>query len=823
MSLVRPADVAVAANAEVDARSSELCAHCGAVSGTDETDPQGHRFCCSGCRTVYAVLHAEGLNDYYELRERSGAAPRAARTTGRSYEELDDAGFLERTARPLPKGLMVIELYVEGVHCSACVWLVERIALTVDGAVDATLDIGRSSVRLVWDPARTRLSAIARSLDRLGYPVHPARGSAAELLRRKERRSLMVRMGVAFAAAGNAMLFASALYGGEFTGMEPQFVTLFRWLSLAVSLPAVLWSAWPFFRGAWASLVMRTPHMDLPIAVGILTGFVGGAVATWRGQGGVFFDTITVLIFLLLVGRFIQLRQQDLARNAAEMLHALAPARARRLEADGPHDIPADALLVGDQIEVRAGEHVPADGRVVTGESMLDRAWLTGEPLPDAVGPGDTVHAGCTNLRAPLVIAVECAGLETRVAQLIARVEQAAQRRARVVRLADRVSAYFVLVVHLLALLTFIGWSFFDLWRAFDNTVALLVATCPCALGMATPLAVTAALGRAARQGLLVKGGDALEQLAGARLVVFDKTGTLTEGRLELVLWEGPLDIQPHIRALELEAVHPVADAFVRALPAGTTSEVTSFTYQPGGGIAAEVAGRRFRVGSSRYFQERGLALPDKLERTLAAQVALGRTPVLIAEDDQIVALAAFADPLRADTVQSLRKLHALGLELAVLSGDHPLAVAAVAAQLGVPLRFVEGGISPEGKLERIEQLARNHRVVMVGDGLNDAAALSAASVGVAVHGGAEASLEAADAFSTHPGVNSVRLLIEGSRRTLSTIRRGLVFSLAYNVIAIGLAMAGHLSPLMAAVLMPLSSLTVLTNAFRARTFGGQT
>ncbi|MGC4067991.1 MAG: heavy metal translocating P-type ATPase [Polyangiaceae bacterium] len=808
---------------ESDSGSVEghLCSHCGLpVARGDVVFGSPLQFCCYGCRTVYEVLQSSGLSEYYALRERATAEKRRASATCRSYEAFDDERFRAMHCRPIDDGLLQVELYLEGVHCAACVWLVERVALIVPGSVRATLDIGRSIVTLVYDPDTVKLSELGRALDRLGYPPHAVRGADALLLRRKEQRTLLLRIGVAAACAGNAMLMALALYSGSFSGMDAEYVALFRWGSLLVTLPAVLWSASPFFKGALAAVRVRTAHMDLPIAIGILAGFTGGVIATISGRGEVYFDTITVLIFLLLVGRWIQLRQQDMARSAAELLYSLAPSEARRIDPDGTKLVPADTLLPGDRIEVLASEHVPADGIVVEGYSAIDTSLLTGEPIPELAGVGAVVCAGTTNLRAPLVLRVERAGLDTRIAKLMKSVEEAGRRRARVVRLADRISSWFSIAVLVAAALTFAAWSLVDVHRGFENAIALLVVTCPCALGMATPLAVTAALGRAARRGVLVKGGDALEALARAELVVFDKTGTLTEGKLKLVAWEGDESVKSSVRAIERLAVHPVAQAMVRALGnASDAGEVTDLVNEVGGGVAGTVSGVRYVIGSPRFHVERGHLLPPSITAAFNEHVALGRTPVLVSRDGEIVALAAFEDPLRGDTTASLERLRALGFSCAILSGDHDEAVKAVAARLGLPFKFVKGSSSPESKLALVESLTKEQTVVMVGDGVNDAGALSAATVGVAVHGGAEASLSAADAFSTEPGLGKVVELVEGSRRTLKVIRRGLAFSLLYNLIGTALAMMGWLNPLVAAVLMPLSSLTVVTNAFRSKTF----
>ena len=846
------------------------CSHCGLPVPRGLLDAGAElQFCCSGCRTVFAVIHDRGLNRYYDYRSAAGEAGRQASPTGRDFDELDEPAFYDLYCKRDAEGQTHVELYLEGVHCSACVWLVEKVSLTLPGAREATLDIGRSTVRLVFNPEETKLSELARALDGVGYRPHPQRGYRAAELRRKEDRGLLARIAVAGAAAGNVMLMSAALYSGAFSGMESDYRALFRWGSLLVSVPAVIWSAGVFFRGAWGAVKARSAHMDIPISLGILVGFVWGGYATIRSSGEIYFDSITALIFLLLVGRWLQRRQQQAAYAAAELLHSLAPSTARRLgqfEGEGveARQVPVESLVPGDRLEVRAGDTIPVDGRVGSGSSAIDTSLLTGESRPERVAEGCCVHAGCVNLEARLVIVAEKTGEETRLAQLMKEVEAAARRRPPVVLLADRISGWFVAAVLSLATLTLLGWLWLDPEHAVEHAVALLVVSCPCALGMATPLAVSAALGRAARSGLLIKGGHVIEHLARPGVMVFDKTGTLTMGRLELVAFVGDETLKPMIRAVEAQSSHPMATAFLRAIEPGEAQGtrlkaapeplVEALEQRLGAGIRATVDGRRMRIGAQPFVLEEATAEPWVAEAVVAATSA-AHSPVLVAVDGEVRAVASFGDPVRPDAADCLRRLQSLGYELRILSGDHHAVVTALSRTMHVQFADVRGGVSPEEKLHRIESMVaarsksatppsflspsgtplganrwqlfgRNRSpslsigpVVMVGDGVNDAAALAAASVGVAVHGGAEASLAAADVFATRDGIEPVVALVEGSRRTMRAIRRNLIFSLAYNVLGVTLAVMGLIDPLLAAVLMPLSSLTVVTSSFRARTF----
>jgi len=394
------------------------------------------------------------------------------------------------------------------------------------------------------------------------------------------------------------------------------------------------------------------------------------------------------------------------------------------------------------------------------------------------------------------------------------------------VRLADRVAGRFTLLVLVLALITFCLWWPRDPGLAVEHVIALLIVACPCALGLATPLAVSAALARAADERLLIKGGDVLEVVRKPALIVFDKTGTLTTGSLSMCRWEGDIGLQPLVRAIEAHSIHPVARAFSKALPAQPTLPVEDLAETPGGGISASIGGRTIQIGAPTWLSRTGVVLPSWAESVILEEARAGHSPVAIALNSKLEALAFFEDPLTEAAAQSLAELRTLGHRLALLSGDDAGVTERVARTLselsGEPALFDEvmGGASPEAKLSYVRARKRHGSVIVVGDGVNDAAALAEANVGIAVKGGAEASLLAADAYLGESGVRQVVSLIHGARRTFRTIQRSMAMSSAYNLVGIGLAMAGLVSPLLAAVLMPLSSLTVVTNAYRSRAFG---
>lgn len=799
------------------------CAHCSLPVPAHRARPEGESaYCCDGCEAVSAALREHGLERWYELRDRMPGEARPARTTRRTYEEFDDESMLERCV-PCEGGLATVDLVLEGVHCAACLWLVERLPKLVPGVVESRLDVARAHARITFDPARVRLSQVARTLDSLGYPPHPWRREERDAARKREDRRLALRFGVAGACAANAMTLAAALYAGALTDMDSTTTQVLRLLSLVVSLPAALWAAAPFYRGALASLRTRVLHVDLPLSLAIVAAFAGSTWHALLGSGEIYFDSLTALVFLLLGARVLQRKAARKAENASDLLAALRPSSAWRVEEGTAREVPVESLRQGDLVEVRAGDTLPADGLVEEGRSALDLSLLSGESKPCDVAPGDLVHAGTLNLNARLRVRVQGTGEATRLGRLAALVQEAALRRAPVLRLVDRLAGPFVAIVLGLTALTLAIWWPISPQRALENALAMLIVTCPCVLAFATPLSVHAALGRAARRGLLVKGGDVLESLRRPGIAVLDKTGTLTRGRMSLEAWHGDAGARPLVRALEEQSAHPLARAIAEGLAAdGAAADlaVTDVLQVQGAGIAGNVASRSVAVGSRGFLASRlGEPAPAWTDAAFDAIAREGMSPVGVAVEGRLVAVAALGDRLRDDAASSIEALRARGWEIRVLSGDEPATVAALARKLGLPADAARGGVSPEAKVEAVRELKRRGPVLMAGDGVNDAAALATADVGLAVHGGAEASLAAADAFTMRPGLAPLVELVDGARSLSRALRVNACISVGYNALGAALCLAGLVSPLAAAILMPLSSLTVTAVALSWRTF----
>ena len=807
------------------------CAHCGlAVPASLVREGHTEQFCCNGCRQVHTLIAEWGFDQYYRLVDRQRGTIEPARVSGRSFADFDDEHEQAEATDQMGADRRCTRLYLAGVHCAACVWLVEKLPAVLAGVDEVRLNYGSAVAEITWRPAHTRLSTIGRALDRLGYTPHIHRASRLQEARRIEDRAALARLGVAAACAMNLMFLQGAVYAGEYSGMASPYYAFFRWFSLAVAIPLLLFSAKPFFRTAVAGLRARVVHIDLPIAIGIAAASAASAWNIVRGSGPIWFDSVAMLTAALLGARQVQRSAQRAALERADSLRGAAFLEfARRCDGDGPDapvvEVPLAALVPGDRVEVRSGELVPVDGVVLSGRSSLDNAVLTGEAGAQPVREGDIVNAGATNLGARLIVRVDAAGERTRVGALLAIVQEALSRKPHVLQQTDLLARRFVQILLVLAAVTGLAWMSRGPAVALERVVALLVVACPCALGLSVPLAMSVAVLRAARAGVFVKNPDALERLRRVDTVLLDKTGTLTEGRPTVARWHGDDRVLELARALEVESSHAVARAFraTYGRPLHVVRTVADVVEVPGQGISGRLDGHDVRVGNRSHVEAQGGPVPADLAAEAEAMLRDGFSTVFVAVDGRMAGVAGIGDALRRDAAATVEALRARGLRVRILSGDHQAVVARLAAELGLPAGDALGGLTPESKRDVVEGLVgrpgRKGAVVMVGDGVNDAAALALADVGVAVHGGTGATIAAADVVLTREGVAPLADILDGAGRLRGVIRRNIAFSLLYNAGASALAIAGLVGPLVAAVMMPVSSLTVILSSALTRTF----
>ncbi|MEM9167638.1 MAG: heavy metal translocating P-type ATPase metal-binding domain-containing protein [Planctomycetota bacterium] len=809
---------AIATQLAPPAPARVACSHCGlpvppADVAAVASEPS---YCCGACRIAADAIRSAGFESYYALRDRYQQELERSRSTGKQFAEFDDTVFVERHVVAVEDGQHTCELYLEGTHCAACVWLVERLPRVVPGLVESRLDLGRSIVRLRWEAAAVPLSAIARALDRFGYAPHPATAADARRSRRKADRAALVRIGVAGACAGNVMLLSAALYSGMFEGMDETTRVAFEILSAIIGTLSVVWPGRVFFKGAIAAMRVRSWHLDMPIALALAAGTVTGIANIIFGLGELYFDSVTMLVFFLLAGRWLQDRGVRSAADAVELLRSLTPVTAHAVRDDGTiEDVASFSLEPGQTVEIHPGETAPVDGIVVEGRSTLDNAILTGEPRPIETSVGDPVAAGAVNLAGTLRVRAEAVGADTRLGTVLQQVERLGAERVPFLGRADRVAGPFVIIMLLLAAVCVAIWAPIDPHEAIKHTTALLIVVCPCALALATPLVTAAAVHKAARTGVLVKSADTFEKLAIPGTVFLDKTGTLTHGEFTIIDHIGDPSILPMAAAIERDSPHPLARPLERYDERHSAADVL---HEAGLGVIGTVQGVAVAIGRRAWAEAVGASFSNEQIAFADHAARLGHTPVFIASADGRSSVLAMGDRVRDESACFVETLQGLGWDVTILSGDRQETVAAVAEQLGVRPGRALGGCTPEQKLAAVKSATKRGVAVMVGDGVNDAAALAAATAGLAVHGGTEASLAAADATLIKPGLAPLSALFTGSRRVRSAVVRCLGASLCYNVLAASAALLGLISPLVAAVLMPISSLTVVLLALSAKT-----
>jgi Cu2+-exporting ATPase len=826
----RVSNVANASSAEQTATQpherSLRCYHCGlpVPAGVDITVAIGgelRSMCCPGCAAVACAIVAGGLADFY--RHRTHPAPtmyERARTPGWQAEAYDDPEVQKDVVRTHAGNLREAALIIEGIVCAACVWLNERHLKALPGVLDVQINYTTHRTRVTWDDARVHLSEIIRAIGDIGYRAHPYDPNRQEQLLQRARRQQLRRVGVAGALGMQVMILAVALYGGAWSGMEPEFRNLFRWLSLALAAPVVAYCALPFFHGAWRDLKNRRLGMDAPVALGIGSAFGASVAATVSDVGQVYYDSVVMFVFFLLTARYFELSARKRAAEASEVLAQRNPGMATRLrERSGGRSeerVPVARLVPGDRVLVRPGETVPADGCVLEGRSSVDESLLSGESVPRPKSTGGTLVGGTINIESPLVVQVEKVGQDTRLAAIARLLARAQSEKPRVARLADRAASWFVGAVLVLAAGVAVYWWQNDPAHWLTITIAVLVVTCPCALSLATPTAITAATGALTRLGLLPTRGDALERLAHATHFVFDKTGTLTTGRVRLIETHALSDLDARAclliaRALEQRSEHPIARALLKASDDDTPA-VSDVSTVPAAGVCGDIDGERYAIGSPRFIEAHtGLRLPAE---RLARLRRDDRSVVLLATNKALCAAFVLIDEIRPGAHALIERLQRLGKHVWLLTGDHAQTACALAQALGIGELAWE--LTPEEKLERVRALQQQGAIVaMVGDGVNDAPVLAQAHISIAMGSGTELAAASADMILLSEQLPHLALGVDTARKTLRIIRQNLGWAVLYNVIALPAAAAGWVTPWMAALGMSASSLLVVANALR--------
>lgn len=775
-------------------------------------------FCCAGCDAVAQAIVDRGLQEYYRFR---AALPPRGDSSGqdanrfRAYDDpVAQASFVSCDDGDEREAALILE----GVRCAACVWLSEQSIQRVPGVLSASVNYATHRASVRWDARRARLSEILGAVAAVGYRAHPFDSRNLDIAQAGERRSALWRLLIAGLGMTQVMMYAIPAYIADSESLPRDLGQLMRWASLILTCPVVAYSAQPFFQGAWRDLRQFRLGMDVPVALGIGVAFAASVWSTLRETGEVYFDSVTMFVFLLLLGRFLELGARQRAVGALAHLGKLVPEYCARFAAyPGKTDtemVPVGVLRAGDVLLVKPGEAIPADGVVLEGESLVNESLMTGETRPVRKAPESAVMGGSVNASGALVVRVERVGANSVLGTIARLAERSTMEKPRAVDLANRAAQWFVLTVLVLAFATGVWWMVTDPARALWVTVSVLIVTCPCALSLATPVALTAATGALARLGLIATRGHTIETLARATDFVFDKTGTLTEGSLHVERLDllGKLDVARCLAiAIGLERVseHPHAVA-IRSYAAsvGCQEEYVSLPRnRPGEGIEGTLAGVRYRVGSRKFC--------GQIAGHAAALVAEGGVSnVYLARDGEWLACLALRDTLKPAAGKLVDRLRSAGKEVHILSGDAADAVAQVARELGIAHARAEA--TPDVKREYVRALQASGRVVaMIGDGVNDAPVLAQADVSVAMAGGARIAQVKADAVLLSGRAEDLARAIEKVRQARRVIGQNIVWAIAYNSLAVPAAMIGWVTPWMAGLGMAGSSLLVVLNAGR--------
>jgi len=798
-----------------------VCAHCllevTEASATRETiDGVETVFCCPGCRAIHVLLLSEGLTGFYARRR--GWTPGPPETARVPLDAFD--GAIRASGRHAEA-----DLVISGIRCASCVWLIERYLGGRPGVLSARVNFVTGRARVSWDPSETGIADVVLAIRALGYAPFPPESLPAGDALRREASDLLLRFGTAAFLSMQVMLFTAGLYAGYFQGIDAGYAQLFRWLCFLLSTPVVFYSGAPFLFGALRGARHGAFGMDALVVLGAFSAY-GYSTASLVLGGDVYFDTATMILTLILLGRYIEAGAKARAAEGISRLVRLAPVTARKaVPGGGTADVPVASLAAGDLVEVVPGERMPVDGTVIEGASEADEALLSGESAPVPKTAGDAVVAGALNGTGRLLVRVARTGADTVLSRIVQAVEEAQARKAPIQRLADRVVSVFVPSIVLVAA----GTILFRLHGGIPPHAALmagisvLVIACPCALGLATPLAVLVGTTSAQARGILVRGGDVLEQASRVRCVLFDKTGTLTLGRPRLTDVEGiGIGREDALRlaaSLEASSEHAIGRAIAEACPAARRLPVRGFRAHPGEGIEGEIGGVRYLLGRPELLGRFGVAVDGETSRAYAAHSAARRTAVLLSDGSRPLAILATEDALRPEAAEAVSLLRASGIAVGMVTGDDPGVAARVAGEAGIA--DVRARVTPEGKRVEVRRAReRSGSVLVVGDGVNDAPALAEADVGVAMGRGTGLAIHSAGATLMTEDLLRIPAFLALSRATMRVIRQNLFWAFSYNLAAIPLAVAGKLHPIAAAAFMAGSSLVVVGNSLRLRRGG---
>lgn len=782
---------------------SESCYHCGedVPAETDfkvEILGSIRPMCCPGCETVAQTIVDSGLVSYYQYRtapaEKADLVPEQLLALSHYDNEDVQLEFVRNS-----ENTSEVTLSLEGVSCAACAWLIEKQVSSQDGVYGIRVNTTTNRALLSWDNTKTKLSELLSAIHTLGYKAAPFEADQQEAAYHRSMKNYLYRLGVAGLATMQVMMLAVALYLEVFGNLEPEFKHYFRWVSLIFATPVLLYSALPFYINAWRSIKGRTLGMDVPVSIALLFAYVASLVATVTEQGEVFFESISMFTFFLLLGRFLEMRARRKAAAASGNLLKLVPAMATTLDGE---QIPVKTLKVGDKIRVLPGEHIPADGIVLSGRVHIDESMLTGESIHVVKNLGDSVFAGTLNGDESFELEVKSSKADSVISNIVRLQDEAQLSKPRIAEIADIVARYFVAAILIISFGTWLYWHQTKPEDAFWIMLSVLVATCPCALSLATPTAITCSTSRMGNFGILLRKGHVFETLCKVNHLIIDKTGTLTEGDIRISQTETHAELDKDTclqiaASLEQHANHPIAKAF-KAFESDDI-KVESVNNVIGSGITGEWDGHKVAIGSSEFIL--GQAQNDQ------------SNGIYLSLDDKHIATFVYEDPIRKESIEFIQKFKEAGIKTTLLTGDSLVNAKPVAEEIGIT--DIVANAKPEDKLAYLNSRDDKDITMMVGDGINDAPILAGAHLSVAMGGGTDVAKASADMVLLGDKLDRLLQSRKLALKTRKIIRENLAWSLGYNLLILPLAVAGLVAPYIAVVGMSASSIIVVSNSLR--------
>lgn len=803
------------------------CFHCGLPVADNlgiyvEYKGENKPMCCYGCQAVSQAIIDSGMDDFYTYRTSNPEKPEEIVPEFLQQLKAYDSTTVQKkfVNSTDDNNILEVSLILEGITCAACVWLNEKHLNSLDGVISANINYSNHRARVTWDNSKIQLSDILESISRIGYLAHPYDPDQHQRILEKERKQQIRRLGLSGLLGMQIMIFAVAMYTGDWWGIEENFKQSFRWISLVLTVPILLFASSVFYKSAYRDLSNKRVGMDVPVSLGITIAFIASMVNTIDGSGEVYFDSVAMFTFFLLSARYFELGTRKQTSETTEALLNLKPAIATRLRdyqhtknssVDEQESIAVSELELNDYLLVRPGEVVPADGIIIEGSSGINESLITGESLPVTKTIDDAAIGGSTNTENPLIIQVTKLGEDSVLSSIQRLIDEAQHTKPAIAKLADRIASWFVSILLSIAAMVAYYWYTVDPSQWLEITIATLVVSCPCALSLATPTAITAASGQLAKIGLLPKRAHALETLAHATDFVFDKTGTLTEGRIqleEIILNTSDYDETSALTiaaSLEANSEHPIAKAIISARR-DELKTVDKLVHTTGQGIQGRIDETEWFIGNRDFIEQHSA--------NTVADDTDAASKIYLATKQQCVATFVLSDSIRAEARPLIEQLHAQHKTTYLMSGDRSENANSISEQLGI--QHCQANLKPEDKLNNVKALQQQGAiVVMTGDGVNDAPVLAGADLSIAMGKGTQLAAATADMILISNNIEHIYHGYQIAIKTLSIIKQNLSWALLYNVIAIPAAAMGYVEPWLAAIGMSLSSLVVVLNALR--------